>query len=118
MQLGAATLDEVFVPWQADQRVPVVVGGQGSPMIAMRIRIQGDNAGCIAQTTRITPAQGELLASEQLLLSAYQQDDGSYITDTHWVVMDSFGLPAEDLPVTIETTIGATTVSQTILLGR
>jgi hypothetical protein len=118
LQLGAATLNEVFVPWQPDQRVPVVIGGQGSPMIAMRIRIQGDDAGCVAQMTRLVPAEGELLASERHLLHAYRQDDGSYITNTHWLVMDAFGFPAEDVPAMIETTIGATTVSQTIVLSR
>jgi hypothetical protein len=118
LRLGAATLDQVFVPWQPDQRVPVIIGGQGSPMIAMRIRIQGDDAGCVEQMTRLVPVEGELLASERLLLHAYRQGDGSYITDTHWVVMDAFWFPEEEVPAIIETTIGTTTVSQTIILTR
>lgn len=117
LELGEGSLSAVFVPWQQGQAVPVVVGGQGSPMFAMRVRIQGQSAQCVAVATRVVSAQDEILTDELLLLSAYPQDDGSFITDTHWVVLQGL-FTASDESVTVDVAVAGSTTTHTIVLDQ
>lgn len=91
--------------------------GQGSPMFAMRVRIEGQSAQCVPLETRVLSAQDQVLADELLLLGAYEQDEGSFIIDTHWVVLKGL-FTAADEPASVEITVAGSTATRTVVLDQ
>ena len=91
-------LDGTFEQYGENDVVPMIFGGQGSPMMVLNLRLGGsDLPGCVAQRTRVfldsgqsDGAEGSPLITEQvlpdtwitgdLLLVVYEVWSGSHIT--------------------------------------
>lgn len=62
-----------FVPLVPDSVVETTVGGQGSDMFVVALRITGNGlTGCIAQSTQLETAAGEVISSEEAPIVAMQ----------------------------------------------
>lgn len=58
-------VDGQFVPFVDGAVVPLVFGGQGSPMIVAHLRVHGAGLpACLPQATRLEQLDGEVIASE------------------------------------------------------
>lgn len=70
-----------FVPLVADSVVETVVGGQGSDMFVVALRITGSGlTDCIAQATQLETAAGEVITSEEAPIVAMQTATGVHVT--------------------------------------
>lgn len=62
-----------FVAIAPDSVVETVIGGQGSDMFVVALRITGSGlTGCIAQSTQLETASGEVITSETAPIAAMQ----------------------------------------------
>ena len=111
VDIGEATLDSVFEPWQDGQEVALVYGGQGSPMIPFRVRIQGAETGCKSMRLVMRDDADQVILDLSYALQLYPQDDGSYISDTNFAIFDSFG-PPDTSAVTLELTVSGSMVTR------
>ena len=117
LEIGAPTLDSVFQPWMDNDPVAFVIGDQGSAMIPMRIRLRGAIGGCVFQHTTFTDAGGELFFESSVALGIYRQSDGSFVTNTHWLIVNGPRPVTGDRAI-VTTTVAATTTSRTLVLTQ
>ncbi len=110
LELGAATVDSVFEPWQDGEPLTMVIGPQGGAMFAMRLRLRGTVGDCIRQRTTVDDGSIDPLADDNEAIKIYEQDDGSYVTNDHWVIL--FG-PMPDVGATIQIATTIDGVSET-----
>ena len=115
VELGAASLDSLFEPWNDDDVIPIVRDTQSVPMLLPRLRVHGTSTGCIAQHTRVTSATGMLILDDDTDLRVYPQDDGSYLTETHHLRL-SHPFPGSGARVTVHTQVGTTTSTCSVWL--
>jgi hypothetical protein len=76
--------DDVFTPYHDGDMPKVVVGGQGSEMMGLRLRITpaGDVPPCLMQRTEyLPPADGHSTTP----LRTYYETDGSFTTKPLWI---------------------------------
>jgi hypothetical protein len=74
-------LDGTFEQYQDDDIVPMVFGGQGSPMIVLNLRLRGsDLPDCVVQRTRLYLDNGEEGGAESAALVADQVLPDTWIT--------------------------------------
>ena len=85
--------DEVFTPYHDGDPPKIVIGGQGSTMMGLRLRLQGSNIPpCLEQRTEyLAPGDGHSASP----LKTYSEADGSFTTRPLWVpgyLPDAFDL--------------------------
>jgi hypothetical protein len=75
--------DDPFVAYSDGDRPQIVIGGQGSPMMGIRLKLTGSSVpDCLSQSTAFeAPAQG----SNGVPLRTYAGTDGSYNTKALWI---------------------------------
>lgn len=112
LELGGATLDEVFVPWQDGDSVALVFGPQGGAMLPVRLRVRGAEGTCVSQQLTIADATGAILLSLDYPMKLYAQDDGSMVSDTNYAIFDI--IPDFDSQVTVSGTVADQTVMYSI----
>jgi hypothetical protein len=83
--------NSAFVPFVDGDEIPIVVGGQGSDMIVLRIRIAGEDApACLPQTTRVLSG-GVQVAGETRPLTTVDAGDGTRVTPPIYMILGSGG---------------------------
>lgn len=110
--MGEATLNSVFEAWSAEQDVSLVVGSQGGSMIPLRVRVEGPTSECMLLGISLHDADGEELRDGDTPLRFYPQDDGSLLTETHYVFIDGAAEPGSVL--TLSTTVGTESAQHTL----
>lgn len=80
-------VDGEFSPFTDDEVVTLTYGLQGSAMIGLYLSASGAEVPeCLEQTTLVY--EGEMLAGDLFSpLTMYVQDDGSYRTETAWLIL-------------------------------
>lgn len=90
-------------------------GGQGAPMLVLRIAVAGATPpSCLQQSTavEVAPFAGaafELAGRDATPRKTYAQPDGSRLTDNIYVVLDFLGASLK-----VTTTVGAATVTRVL----
>lgn len=70
-----------YTPLNDDDRVPIVIGGQGSPMIVLVIRVLGANGQtCVTQRTFVTDESGNRVSFNVQPRPLTPQTDGAAIS--------------------------------------
>jgi hypothetical protein len=115
LELGSGNPDSLFQPWADEAVIPVTTGGQGSAMFPVRLRLRGPSVpACLPQRTVVTNVVGGTVALEASPLKTYEQEDGSRLTRTLWLVLDDEH--AVDF-ATVETRVEGKTSTRTIWVG-
>ncbi len=89
-----------FTPFENEDEVRVVNGGQGSPMLQMGLRIKGtDGPGCLEQHTVIKNADGKTLGELEVPIKTYE--NGNFrVTESMPIIFARMPEPGSDLNIT------------------
>jgi hypothetical protein len=109
-EIGAGHLDGSFIPWMDGSLPSFAVGGQGSTMLVMRIRISGANPpSCLQQKTVVTVSSSSSETGRDTTpRKTYEAGSGQRVTDDMYIIIDDniYG------GLTVTTTIGALEVTR------
>ena len=101
-----------FTPFAEDEVVTLTYGLQGSAMIGLHLRASGaDVPDCLGQVTLIYK-DGSIAGDLFSPLKTYAQSDGTFRTDTAWLVLFPSVLAGDQL--SIETEAGGQTYERRI----
>lgn len=82
-------LDGTFEQFQEDDVVPMVTGGQGSPMLVLNLRLRGSGLpDCVVQRTRVLFDSGQSGGAESAALVTDQVLPDTWITGDLLLVVD------------------------------
>jgi hypothetical protein len=96
---------EPFAPVDDGGWVHTVTGGQGSPMLPLRLRITGASPPtCLMQSTTVSDRQGQRLTGLATALATYDDTGGRRATKTFFLI-----IPEETISGTIEVVAGGIT---------
>lgn len=103
-----------FVPLGNGDAVNFAVGGQGTDMLPIRIRISGsDLPECLAQSTRVV-YDGNTIATESSPLQTYEDEAGTRATRAVYVIMADIP-PTSGDSFDVSTTVGTVTTTLTLM---
>jgi hypothetical protein len=106
-EIGNGSSTGAFVPWMDGSAPTFTTGGQGSPMMVMRIRVSGANpTACLAQNT-IVKTYNMVEGRDSTPRKTYEAGSGQRMTDDMYIVVGS-----EYDPLAVTTTIGALEVTR------
>jgi hypothetical protein len=109
-QITFGSGDGAFVAWQSGEAVDFVEGGQGTPMLPVRMRLEGSQIpACIAQTTSLL-FNANVIGSEATPLKTYDEGDGSRTTLPLYVVIFDLA-PGDGEGFQVTATVGGTAAS-------
>jgi hypothetical protein len=112
IQIGAGEGDS-FEAFSDGSIAQTVVGGQGSMMIPIHLRVEGSNPPrCMIQQTNVTKGE-ELVASETRSLTTYEADGGR-VTGTIFLILN-YGVSTGD-QVVLSTSAYSTTAQVAVWL--
>ena len=123
IEIGRGTTDDElpFEPWSDGDVIDAIYGGQGSAMVALRIRLTGASPPhCLAQVTVVIdattlgPTTGRELASSSDSVSTYV--DGVART-THTIWIPTFEFPTPPNPLRIHTVAGGKEITRLLYSG-
>ncbi len=105
-----------FVPLDDGDTVSFVVGGQGTDMLRLRIRISGpDLPECLAQSTDVIYG-GAVIASETAALQTYEDAAGTNYRATRGLFLILIAIPpSPGESFQVNTTVGAITVTRNLI---
>jgi hypothetical protein len=115
--------EDTFVSLADGSVVDFIFGGQGSPMLPIRYRIEGaDLPSCVMHRTTLSYCSAyaepdcQPLEETSLVtpLNTYSEADGSRTTKTLFVIT---GTPAEGMPIELEVQIGDAIANRTFYIG-
>lgn len=122
VQIGQGDLDSVFTPWATETEVELVFGPQGGAMLPFRIQLEAE-AGCLVTSMKLVvpastepPTEDVVVASYQGPLRYYQQPNDSWLSATHYLVLNSeFENTSQ---ATLEVEVGGSSYSSVVRMTR
>ena len=117
LEIGSGPDGESFAPWVDGAPVPLVLGPQGGEMFDVRLRVVGEVPNdCLVQATSVRDPGGTPVGfAVGSAVNAYDQGDGSLLTNSFWVVLDGT-VAGSELAVVVEATAYETTVTRQVVL--
>lgn len=106
--LGPERLDgRPFEAWGASDTAYITEGAQGGDMLGVALELAGAEVpACLAQRTEVTMA-GERLAAAEVAIHTYDEaGDGTRVTRTLWLVLESGPYPAPGSEIDVATEAG------------
>jgi hypothetical protein len=101
-----------FAPWSDGAGVRTVLGGQGSDMLAVRVRVVGDDVpACIGLTVRVT-IDGVVAGMRGGAIATYPDGPGRTTEPLYIELFNN--QPGDD--ATVEATVGAVTTTRAVVL--
>lgn len=98
-----------FSPWSDGDSADVAFGGQGCPMLVMRIAVTGADApACLAQDTSVRDERGASLGHDGKPRQTYAAPDGSRVTRDMYILLE----PVERTTIEVQTIVGGTTLTR------
>jgi len=106
-----------FVEWSEGEQVFLTIGGQGTAMLGVRLRLSGPTVPeCLAHQTELW-ADGGRIAGDSIPVHTYDDARGGRTTLPMFLILDG-PEPAPGDPIEVRTTIGAQTRTISLELGQ